>query len=218
MPLRRVGGLRRRCRASSGRARPGKPSRAHTACGGMLEGYAAGLVEKYVAPFADVDMDTLRVAVREGKVTLSDVALKTDAFDALGFPLTLKSGRIGELQVDVAWSSLSAKPARFHMRDVYVVIGPSGTEASAETRCSRLAQVNIKHSVGGITRCAAAASLPNESHRIPQVQEESLAEDLEARLLRLRGAVAASLEEQAFGMRTVAAALGALQVARCLRT
>ena len=183
----------------------------------MLEGYAAGLVEKYVAPFADVDMDTLRVAVREGKVTLSDVALKTDAFDALGFPLTLKSGRIGELQVDVAWSSLSAKPARFHMRDVYVVIGPSGTEASAETRCSRLAQVNIKHSVG-ITRCAASASLPTESHRIPQVQEESLAEDLEARLLRLRGAVAASLEEQAFGMRTVAAALGALQVARCLRT
>jgi len=150
----------------------------------MLETFAAGLVEKYVAPYADVDLDTLRVAVREGKVTLSDVQLKASAFDSLGFPLTVRSGRVGRVEVDVTWSALTAKPAKVHLRDVTVVIGPSGTEASAETRSARLALL----------------------------QEQQLKDDEEARVLRLCGAVAPSAEEQSFGMRTVAAAIGALEV------
>jgi vacuolar protein sorting-associated protein 13A/C len=150
----------------------------------VFESFAAGLVERYVAPYADVDLDTLRYAVREGKVTLSDVQLKTSAFDSLGFPLTVRSGRVGELQIDVTWSALTAKPAKVHLRDVTVVIGPSGSEASAETRNERLALL----------------------------QEELLRGDEESRVLRLCGAAAPSLEEQSFGMRTVAAAIGALEV------
>lgn len=150
----------------------------------MLENYALGLVERYVEPYADVDREQLRVAVREGKVTLSDVKLKPAAFDSLGFPLTVRSGRVGEVQVDVTWSALTARPAKVHLRDVTVVIGPSGSEASAETRKDRLAML----------------------------QAESLRSDEEARVLRLRGAAPASVEEQSFGMRTVAAALGALEV------
>jgi vacuolar protein sorting-associated protein 13A/C len=150
----------------------------------MLESFASGLVEKYVAPYADVDLDQLRVAVREGKVTLSDVRLKPAAFDSLGFPLTVRSGRVGEVQIDVTWSALTAKPAKVYLRDVTVVIGPSGTEASAETRNDRLAML----------------------------RDEQLLGDEKARLLRLCGAIAPSAEEQSFGMRTVAAAVGALEV------
>ena len=67
-------------------------------------------------------------------MTLTDVRLKSAAFDSLGFPLTVRSGRVGQVQVDVTWSALTAKPAKVHLRDVTLVIGPSGTEASAETR------------------------------------------------------------------------------------
>ena len=150
----------------------------------MFESYALGLVERYVEPYADVDREQLRVAVREGKVTLADVRLKPAAFDSLGFPLTVRSGRVGQVQIDVSWSALTAKPAKVHLRDVTVVIGPSGSEASAEIRRDRLALL----------------------------QAEQLRSDEEARVLRLRGAAPASVEEQSFGMRTVAAALGALEV------
>ena len=150
----------------------------------MLQSYALGLVERYVEPYAEVDREQLRVAVSEGRVTLSDVKLKPAAFDSLGFPLTLRSGQVGEVQVDVTWSALTAKPAKVHLRDLTVVIGPSGAEASAESRRDRLALL----------------------------QAELLRSDEEARVLRLCGAAPASVEEQSFGMRTVAAALGALEV------
>jgi len=150
----------------------------------MFESFAAGLVEKYVAPYADVDLELLRVAVREGKVTLTDVKLKTAAFDSLGFPLTVRGGRVGEVQVDVTWSALTAKPAKLHMRDITVVLGPSGSETSAEMRHKRLALL----------------------------QSELLREDEEARILRQGSGIAPSAEEQSFGMRFTAAAIGALQI------
>ena len=123
----------------------------------MLESFATRLVEKYVAPYADVDPEQLRVAVLSGQVTLTDVKLKTSAFDALGFPLTVCSGRVGEVVIDVTWSALTAKPAKVHLRDVTIVIGPSGTDASADVRSSRLAVL----------------------------QKEELQRDEEARMLRL---------------------------------
>jgi len=123
----------------------------------MLESFATRIVEKYVAPYADVDPEQLRVAVLLGQVTLTDVKLKTSAFDALGFPLTVCSGRVGEVVIDVTWSALTAKPAKVHLRDVTIVIGPSGTDASADVRSSRLAVL----------------------------QKEELQRDEEARMLRL---------------------------------
>ena len=141
----------------------------------MFEKFFVALVEKYVAPFAEVDRDQLSVAVREGNVVLHDVKLKKSAFDDLAMPLTVKEGRIGELRIDVTWKSLRLHPAKIHVKDVELVLSPLGIDASAGVRSERQRQAEI----------------------------DELLVDEQIRLMRSQGSKAPTLQEQAFVVRLV---------------
>eukprot|EP00960_Hanusia_phi_P051534 760853-Hanusia_phi.AAC.12 len=141
----------------------------------MFEKFFVALVEKYVAPFAEVDRDQLSIAVKEGKVILQDVKLKKSAFDDLAMPLTVKEGRIAELRIDVAWKSLRLHPAKIHVKDVELVLAPLGVDAAASVRRERQRQAEL----------------------------DELLVDEQIRLMRSQGAKAPTLQEQAFVVRLI---------------
>jgi vacuolar protein sorting-associated protein 13A/C len=99
-----------------------------------MEGFVCGLVDKYLSPYAEVDADEVRSGVRRGEIVLNDVKLKTSAFDNLEMPITVKSGKIGEVRLQMSLRCLSASPAFVVLKDVEVVVGPAGRMASAEMR------------------------------------------------------------------------------------
>ena len=100
----------------------------------MLESYVIGLVDKYISPFAEIDAEDVRAGVRKGEVCLRDVKLRTTAFDDLEMPLTVTSGTVGELRVQMGLKCLRAAPSSIIIRDVQIVIGPAGNLASASVR------------------------------------------------------------------------------------
>lgn len=100
----------------------------------MLESYVIGLVDKYIAPFAEVDAEEVKAGVRRGEICLSDVNLRTSAFDALEMPLSVKSGKAGELRVKMGLRNLRAAPSHIVLRNVDLVVGPAGNMASAAVR------------------------------------------------------------------------------------
>jgi len=113
----------------------------------MLEGFATQLVDKYVAPYADVDPDKLRVGVRDGKVVLRDVRLKPEAFDSLGLPLTIREGVIGELEVDVSWKSLRATPVQIRIKDVSVIVGLTNEEQLPQRKAEQMLKEKLEQLV-----------------------------------------------------------------------
>lgn len=100
----------------------------------MLESYIIGLVDKYLSTFALVDAEEVRSGVRRGEVCLTDVKLKTSAFDALEMPLSVRSGVAGEIRVKMGLKNLRAAPSHVIMRNVDLVVGPAGAMASAAIR------------------------------------------------------------------------------------
>jgi vacuolar protein sorting-associated protein 13A/C len=99
-----------------------------------MEGFVCGLVDKYLSPYAELDADEVRAGVRRGEIVLKDVKLKTTAFDNLEMPITLKSGTIGEVRLEMSLRCLSASPAVIILKDIQVIVGPAGKMASAEIR------------------------------------------------------------------------------------
>jgi hypothetical protein len=150
----------------------------------MFEGFATQLVDKYIAPYADVDPEQLRVGIRNGKVVLRDVRLKTKAFDALALPLTVQEGVIGELEVEVAWSNLRATPMHFNIRDVSVIVGLTSGEQMPQRKAEQLLKDKL----------------------------EQLLEDEVVRKMRLFGEDASSLPEQSFAIRLFSGLVGPLHV------
>lgn len=100
----------------------------------MFERFALQFVDKYLSPYAEVDPEEVCAGIRRGQVVLRNVKLKTSAFAALGLPLTVYGGKIGELQMRMNMRCLRAAPASIVLRDVDVVIGPAGTMASGSVR------------------------------------------------------------------------------------
>jgi hypothetical protein len=49
-------------------------------------------------------------------------------------PITLKSGTIGEVRLEMSLRCLSASPAVILLKDVEVIVAPAGRMASAEIR------------------------------------------------------------------------------------
>lgn len=150
----------------------------------MLEAFVEGLVQKYVAPYADVDPEKLCVAARAGNVVLKDLKLKPEKFDALEFPLTVKSGSVGELSVEVSWAALRASPAKVFIKDMYVVVVPRNSEADSKLKAERL----------------------------KQEAADDLRDDEEARILRVKGVQPPTLREQSFAIRLFSAAVSTLHV------
>ncbi len=73
----------------------------------------------------DVDTKDLSISVSSGRVNLKNVEVKPSAFDDLKLPITVKSGRVGSIEIQVSWTKLTSSPIVVIVKDIFVVACPN---------------------------------------------------------------------------------------------
>jgi uncharacterized protein YeaO (DUF488 family) len=73
----------------------------------------------------DVDAKDLSISVSSGRINLKNVEVKPSAFDDLKLPITVKSGRVGSIEIQVSWTKLTSSPIVVIVKDIYVVACPN---------------------------------------------------------------------------------------------
>ncbi|SCV04252.1 LAME_0H16974g1_1 [Lachancea meyersii CBS 8951] len=91
----------------------------------MLESLAAGLLNRFLGAYVEnFDSKQLNVGIWSGDVKLKNLKLKKESLDALDLPIDVQFGFLGDLTLQVPWSSLKNKPVKILIEDVYLLCGP----------------------------------------------------------------------------------------------
>ena len=85
----------------------------------------ANLLREHVGKYINVDPDNVAVSLWSGKVELEDLALKTDALQALNLPVKVVDGRVRKLSLAIPWSKLSTEAVVLSIEDIFCTVEPS---------------------------------------------------------------------------------------------
>eukprot|EP01062_Namystynia_karyoxenos_P000827 TRINITY_DN10299_c1_g1_i2.p1 TRINITY_DN10299_c1_g1~~TRINITY_DN10299_c1_g1_i2.p1 ORF type:complete len:3754 (+),score=937.90 TRINITY_DN10299_c1_g1_i2:113-11374(+) len=96
----------------------------------MLEKYVGSIFTSYLGRYvANLNRDQLRVSVWRGKVSLTDLQLRSSALDQLRLPFFVERGVIGSLDITIPWTRLQTQSCVVDVRDVTIVVGPKRAQA-----------------------------------------------------------------------------------------
>lgn len=91
----------------------------------MLESLAATLLNRVLGSYVEnFDPTQLNVGIWSGNVKLRNLKLRKDCLDGLNLPVDVKFGILGELVLNVPWSSLKNKPVKIVIEDCYLLCTP----------------------------------------------------------------------------------------------
>ncbi|SMN22945.1 similar to Saccharomyces cerevisiae YLL040C VPS13 Protein of unknown function [Maudiozyma saulgeensis] len=91
----------------------------------MLESLAATLLNRLLGSYVEnFDPDQLKVGIWSGDVQLRNLTLRKDCLDSLDLPVDVKYGVLGDLVLNVPWSSLKNKPVNIFIQDCYLLCIP----------------------------------------------------------------------------------------------
>lgn len=91
----------------------------------MLESLAATLLNRVLGSYVEnFDPAQLNVGIWSGNVKLRNLKLRKDCLDGLNLPVDVKFGMLGELVLNVPWSSLKNKPVKIVIEDCYLLCTP----------------------------------------------------------------------------------------------
>ena len=91
----------------------------------MLESLAATLLNRLLGSYVqNFDPDQLKVGIWSGDVQLKNLTLRKDCLDSLDLPVDVKYGVLGDLVLNVPWSSLKNKPVNIIIQDCYLLCVP----------------------------------------------------------------------------------------------
>ena len=96
----------------------------------------ANLLKEHVGKYVNVDPDNVAVSLWSGKVELENLALKTDALQALNLPVKVIDGRVSKLSLIIPWKSLSTEAVVLSIEDIFCTVEPSvnyGSEEDSKT-------------------------------------------------------------------------------------
>jgi vacuolar protein sorting-associated protein 13A/C len=91
----------------------------------MFESVVANLLNKYLKDYVDnFDPTTLNIGVWSGDINLSNLSLKSSAFDAFNLPISVFKGHIGHFVLKIPWTSLGSSSVVATIEDLYLVTVP----------------------------------------------------------------------------------------------
>lgn len=89
----------------------------------MLESLVVNILNKFLSDFIEnIDSDQLNISLFSGKVTLNNLQVRRGLLDNMPLPFKLSYGRVGSIIVDVPVTSLSSKPLKIDISDVFVIL------------------------------------------------------------------------------------------------
>lgn len=92
----------------------------------VLSRVITSIINQFLSPFVDdLSADQLNLFSLSGKISLTNVALKANAFEEFKLPLRIVRGNIGRIEVAIPWLSLYSAPIEVNVSDVYVLALPN---------------------------------------------------------------------------------------------
>lgn len=92
----------------------------------MLESLAASLLNRLLGSYIENFNPTqLNLGIWSGDVKLKNLELKKDCLDALDLPINVEMGVLGQLSMNVPWSSLKNKPVKIVIEDCFMIVVPN---------------------------------------------------------------------------------------------
>ena len=71
-----------------------------------------------------IDPENLKLNMLNGDVTLENLSLRKEKFEALQLPVTVADGRLDLIRVTVPWRNLGSNPMLISIRGVYLMLTP----------------------------------------------------------------------------------------------
>ena len=88
----------------------------------MFEALVADALNKHLGKFVVLDAESVRTSVWAGKLELTDLQLRAEAFESLGLPLALVGGCVRLITLEIPWRSLGKEPVRVHIDSVFACV------------------------------------------------------------------------------------------------
>ena len=134
----------------------------------MFEQVVATVLNRLLGSYVEgLETSQLNIGIWAGDVHLKNLRLRSDALDALGLPVRVRSGSLGALRLAIPWTALKSQPIRVSIDGVDLVAVPRAPDEVArdpreevEGRIRRkLEQIKDAESVRmvGISQAASAA-------------------------------------------------------------
>ncbi|GFO42654.1 vacuolar protein sorting-associated protein 13a-like [Plakobranchus ocellatus] len=115
-------------RSASRKCSPSPPSTTGTPveeARNMFEGVVADLLNKYIGKYvSNLDSKNLNISIFKGDVELKDLQLRPEALAELNLPVEVKAGHVGQLKIDIPWTSLFSADIHVSVENVYILTGP----------------------------------------------------------------------------------------------
>ena len=90
----------------------------------LLEAVVAEVLDKVLGAYVKgFDARKLKLSVWDGDIRLTRLELKPDAIEALGLPVRVLGGMIGEVRVSVPWRNLGDEPLVLTLDRLHVLVG-----------------------------------------------------------------------------------------------
>ena len=71
-----------------------------------------------------INLEGRKVDLRGGKITLKDIELREDAFDALALPVAVRGGHIGQIEIEVPWTKLKTESLVVKLHSPVLLLAP----------------------------------------------------------------------------------------------
>lgn len=100
----------------------------------------AELLERLLGKFVKgINENSLRLNALEGDLTLENLALRHEAFEALNLPLAIADGQLAAIRVKVPWRNLHEERVIIEMHDVVLILTPKDISNAATAKEEELA-------------------------------------------------------------------------------
>jgi hypothetical protein len=79
----------------------------------------------------NVDANDMYISVTKGEIKLKNVEVNSSAVDDLELPVTIKTGTVGQIHIQLPWTKLTSSPIVVTITDIYLVLCPNNANMQA---------------------------------------------------------------------------------------
>ena len=122
----------------------------------MLSAVVAPLIEKALGKW--IKLEPGKLDVSGGKVRLTKVEIREDAWDKLGLPVALRGGMIEEVEVDIPWTKLKTDSVVVRLHQPVLLLSPHSESEWDSALEAKRSQTRKEHELQKLREVAAPVS------------------------------------------------------------
>jgi hypothetical protein len=136
----------------------------------MFESLLANLLDKYASQYLEgIDSKSANLSIWKGDVSLRNLKVKTNAFDDLKLPVTVRYGYLEELTLKIPWKDLKTKPVNVILKGLFVVLAPVAQDcllSSSPDDLKEALRQKARSAVDNLIKSEVAQKIPGFTERL----------------------------------------------------